>query len=241
MGMENMDPAMEGGADGGLEGAGGGGGGGAAQASARSFSLTGVAMLGEGRADELVEKAASQGIHALIVFDVVTKILGREKSRKLSRSVLAELYDVESKTKIASTRRLNIPTQLAMRDASIVEKLKKEVETELTALFAKADENYQMVDLPPQVNAQNVLGRVSTLAGEQPANPLPALSEIKFYQSRGLLPDNELTAAFHKILGDERGEQLVSGDAETKKKVAESLVTTAKGDGRTLPDLPPLR
>jgi hypothetical protein len=201
-------------------------------------NIPGVTVLRKGNEEELLQRAAREGIDALLVFHVKSKVIGLKK-KSTSRSVAIDLFDVASKTKLFAMKKpINLPTT-----SEAFEKQREEIYASLSELFAEADKHFQMVELPADAQPQPVLGRVSTLVAQEKADPLRALAEIKFYHSRGLLPDNELTTAFQGLLGDEPGAQLASGDAEAKKKVVETLLSSGQGAGqkRLLPDLPPLR
>ena len=62
-------------------------------------------------------------------------------------------------------------------------------------------------------------GRVSSLATAKHEMVLPVLVEIRFWQRKNLLSEDELVQAYKQLLGEEAGQQLATGDEETKKKI----------------------
>jgi hypothetical protein len=56
------------------------------------------------------------------------------------------------------------------------------------------------------------------LTASEPENPLPLLAEIRFYRSRDLITDEDVAAAFTKIVGEEVGKKLTSGTEDERKE-----------------------
>jgi hypothetical protein len=198
-------------------GPGGAGMGGGAMGTAGSTA--GLTLLGVGKKEQLLEKAAQQGIQVLAFFDVEVKF--NVKTRLTTNETKLTLYDV-SKRKSPEKERM-LTTTRPFNNLKIQNDRSQNkddgIEKEFTRMFEFVDESLRMTPLPEGLNTDNVKRRAAGIAAARHDHVLPVLAELRFWNRKNLLPAEDLETAYKMLLGDERGSQLANGDEETKKKV----------------------
>ena len=183
----------------------------------------GISFVGFGKQEDLLQKAAREGLQVLAFFEVQIgqnpskTIITNETSVRLldvARKDDAERVSLYPPDKKARPQRFkNTEVQLARA------KNKKDgIEDEFRKIFEFVDQNLTMGNFPEALTPQVVQSRASFLASGKHENPLPVLVEILFWQRKNLLSEEELLNSFKQLLGDEPGAQLVMGDEEAKKK-----------------------
>jgi hypothetical protein len=90
-----------------------------------------------------------------------------------------------------------------------------------------ANDNFRQIDEfklqpVPDLDEAQVDKRMDDLEKKKPANPLPVLLEVRYYQLKGLIPIERANAFFTQILG-EQGNLLTSDDAKERKRAVEKL------------------
>jgi hypothetical protein len=188
--------------------------------------LPGLSYLGTGRQEDLLQKAAKEGIQLLAVFESEVKIVPR--TGVVNNETELFIFDVAKKAQLFPVKDESGNLRLRFLNTKVQGDRMQNKDDGLNAAFTKlfqfVDKNLTMGDVPEAIQPEHVQGRVSALASEKHADVLPVLCEITFWQRRNLLGEAEMLQAFKTLLGDENGEKLATGDEETKKKAIEKSV-----------------
>lgn len=193
--------------------------------------MPGVMFLGVGKEKELLAKAKEEGLDALILYEIKV-----EPTRTVVvNTTKLTIYDVTKGTETGGSKVIK---------TNVVEAARKEkkgvdpVDDAFEKLFASMDTTYKMGDLPANIMPVHIAARVTKLADSAPENRLPVLLEIAFYQTKGLITEEEMSAAFAKLLGPEVSKELVGTPAERQKAIATLLPKasspTVPGGGKRL-------
>lgn len=213
------------GGPGGLPGFGGRGGppgfggqpgiGGAAGEGAMASGLT---MLGIGSEKDLREKARKNGIDVLAMFRVKVSV---NRAGIIVNETELTILDA-SKTGAAPLHTTRPLTNVKVQQARAQNK-DDGVDKELKQLFEFIDKELCVANLPEGLTPEVVkTKRVDLLAKGTYENPLPVLSEIRFYNRSKLLNDVDAVGAFSQLLGSEAAAKtLLEGKEEDRKKVVE--------------------
>jgi hypothetical protein len=78
--------------------------------------------------------------------------------------------------------------------------------------------------LPASLQPELAERRVMALAKLQRENPLPLLSEIKFYRQLDLVSVQQQLAAYQMLLGTEAGAELLAGTAAERRQAIEKWI-----------------
>lgn len=196
--------------------------------------LPGVTYIGVGSTRELRDKAQQQGMNVLLIFQV--KVAKNPRTGSISNDTRLVLQDVATGTELARGDELN---NVKIQNAREKDSGDDTVEN----MFAKflgqqVDQKLKAVELPAAVTADAIRqSRLPLLTASEVDNPLPLLAEIRFYRTRDLLTDEDVLAAFTKIVGEEAGKKLATGtEDERKEAVSEWLPSkdSVKGSPRLL-------
>ena len=198
---------------GGLGFGGGEEGGFAGGQAAASASTRGITMLGVGPERELVKKAKEQGVDVMVLFDVTVKV--NTKTGLVNNDTKVILIDVAKRARLHTGRPLNNFKVQNARSASKEDGISKEIDK----MFEFIDNNLTMGPPPSQLTSAHITARVANLVSSKPIDPLPVLTEIRFWHRRNLLDDDALTAAFSQMLSPEIGEQLATGTEDERKAI----------------------
>ena len=173
--------------------------------------------LGVGRQDDLLLKAAREGIPVLALFNVEVKF--NVKTNLVTNETELILFDVAKKAKLdrASTGKFNNLKVQSDRTNNKDDGLQKA----FADFFKVVDETLVVSPFPSGLKPEHVKGRVSSLATAKHEMVLPVLVEIRYWQRKNMLSEEELVQAYKQLLGEEAGQQLATGDEETKKKIVE--------------------
>ncbi|MFV1966903.1 MAG: hypothetical protein ACC628_15870, partial [Pirellulaceae bacterium] len=180
---------------------------------------TGQTFLGVGKKAQLLEKAAQQGIQVLALFDV--EVIFNRKTNLTTNDTKLALYDVSKRNSPEKERMLATTKSFNNLKIQNDRQQKKDdgIEKEFSRLFKFVDEELKMAALPAGLNADNVKRRAAAIAAAKHDHVLPVLAELRFWNRKNLLPEEDLANHYKMLLDDERGEQLATGDEEAKKKV----------------------
>ena len=226
-------------APGGLGGPGGPGGGGAGGVEAIEADpeavFAGITFLGKGAASELLEEAQKRGIDVLVVFEVQLK--DNVRPQLVTNDTRLVVYDVRGgiKATLVRTPELNNIQIQRFRDEDDEDSKEEDpVDAAFARFWEMLDEDpsagLMLTEIPEQLQSENVLGRIRSLLDSPPENPLPVLSEIKFYQRRGLLSDEHLKMAYQRLIGELPGGKLAEGTLEERTEVLDRWLPKT-GDG----------
>jgi hypothetical protein len=174
-------------------------------------SLTpGVMMLGVGSVRDMLEKARSQGLDLLAVFDVSVSVSSRDEAKN---ATMLTVYDVKSGEKLVSTRRLN---HLAYAKA-IEDGRPNQIEEELDSVFQEGVDKTHKSEALPELTSDVAQRRIENLLKQEHSNPLPVLAEIRQYFALDLISQADFVAAAEALIGGENARKLVDGDVEERE------------------------
>ena len=103
------------------------------------------------------------------------------------------------------------------------------VQKEIESLFAYIDESLTMCPPPDVLNSELIKKRVASLVGRKTEDPLPVLTEIRYWHRRNLLDDEGLAAAFSAMLSPEIGARLATGSEEERQAIVKRWLPAASG------------
>ncbi|MEZ6091931.1 MAG: hypothetical protein R3C05_28780 [Pirellulaceae bacterium] len=180
----------------------------------------GLFYLGTGRADELLEKAQEEGLDAFLRIDVSVN----------KNAVNGWVYN-ESGVRWISTatgQSLGRPSKKLDNRAVFQAMESKDadpeqiVREELAAVFGSGMDDWKLNPFP-ELTPAAAMTRVGRLIKDTPENPLEALAEIRLYEAKGLLTEDQVHTAFDMIMGD-RGLILAAGPADRREELLEPMV-----------------
>jgi hypothetical protein len=227
-GMGGMGGGM-GGMGEGMGGMGGEGGGGAKNASA---IMPGVTMLGQGTTDGILARAATEGIDAVLLFDV--QVVNIVKVKLVRNTTTLQLFDVASRREIQSTSAmLNIKMQVE-RELAKKQKKPDPLDTAIEKVIKMLDMSYKMRKIPALTAEIVQSNRLLSLVADKPSNPLRALAEVMFYHQNNLCPDEHRKIAFDQLVGPQNADKLLNGSKQDKLAAVDVYldVETAKVIGQ---------
>ena len=196
-------------------------GGGRPAPNATSPITTGLCFVGVESQEKLLGKAAREGLQVLVLVKIDVKV--NLKTKLITNETELVLLDVAKKAELYSTAGFN---NLKIQNDRTNNK-KDGVQEEFTKLFEYIDANLVVSPLPTALKPEHVQGRVTALAASKPDNLLPVLAEIRYWQRQNMLTEEQMTAAFKQLLGDDMGAQLATGEEEAKKKLLEKWLPKA--------------
>ncbi len=222
------------GRSGGYGGRGGGGSSGDKPDGERIAQIMpGVVMLGEASRKKLFDRAEEQGVDMLILIDCTSE--SNKRMGRVTSEYRVRLYDVAAQSvQLAGTNRIkNVDVQKARakdpEDDSIIK--------EITKIFTVADTGavikdkkvrpYKLIEFPSTTESakKSILSTAIALVKNKDVSPLAKLSELKFYQSRGLLSQAHAAAAMKKVAPQRAGKlATVSDEGELRTLLSEWLV-----------------
>jgi hypothetical protein len=196
----------------------------------------GIVFLGEAVAsDEILAVAKQANIDLVLHFDVILRKGRNEAVQNLSRCRLLQVsppVDSQGRSRHLVVTSKAMDSNEAQQFAAAGRMDEREYVTEqLSTLFSIIDENVKVVDLP-QLPAEVAKRRIGTIISGSDAKSLRTLAEIRFYQSKNLINESEVEAAF-EIVGGQEGLLLLYGPTaeriETARRWAIESVTGTSG------------
>ncbi len=139
----------------------------------------------------------------------------------LQTNLAVKIYDVARNQELWSSRTLNsrrVEASLAGARAG-----DNPAQDFVDDLLKFVDQNLHLAEMPT-LDPSVVARRAQTLAAQKHENPLPALVELRYYASKGLLDEATLREHFSAILGPQDGAELSAGDAEQRRQAVEALL-----------------
>ena len=160
--------------------------------------MPGVTMLGRQNQAKLLEMAAEEQLDLLLVLDILVD--RNFKARLVTNSTRVRLYDVRSGEMVASTGKLNnVVVQRELAENVDADPEDTRIIREMNKIFEVADEQYQMKEFPSSAEPKHAIAFVKNLLSDPSPNPLWKLSEVRFYESRGLLKAEHAASAWKRI------------------------------------------
>ncbi len=172
-----------------------------------------VAILGSGSQSRLVDQARNAGLDMVAVFELIVKSLG--VGTKTETIMRLRFVDVAIGEPLWVSGRLSdIKIRAAMHEGR-----------DLAGDFvgkatAEIDQNFCLKPMP-SLKPEHIQGRLATLAEEASDSPdsLPILVELRYYQAKQLLTPEQATPIYNKIVGDDKGSTLATGDGDQRRQV----------------------
>jgi hypothetical protein len=84
------------------------------------------------------------------------------------------------------------------------------VETEVKQAIEALDKVLKPIPLPEALTTERAKKRIEDLVAAKPADPLPVIVEARYYVTKGLLPETEMTHAAVALLGEAEYAQLIA-------------------------------
>ena len=187
--------------------------------------LPGISFLGRKERAKLLEQAKEQNLQILLVFDVqVASPAPNPKTGIVTTNTSVDLYDVQTGKKIHATQQLSNVTVQLTRESPRFQRKNDPVDVMVEGIVTAIDERIKLKPMPAGLNPQNTLNRVTSLVSSQYENPLPVLTEIRYYNSRELLTDELLRKAYEHMLGKDAGKSLAEGSASKKQEAIQQWI-----------------
>lgn len=185
----NPDFAGDPGADFGAGGDGAGGEGGGRKNDEKVAQIApGILWLGTGTAKDLEQRAAEHNLDVIVMYDVT--IRPSQTGTWVNNTTKFRIANLKLKETIYSSTLLN--------NVKVIEQRKRnkgsgkdEVDEDIEKAAAAIDAKVKVGPFPSGLKPEHVLARLSALAADPQLDLLPALTEARFYQAKGLLPDKD--------------------------------------------------
>ena len=190
--------------------------------SALPMWIPGIMYLGIGPTKEMVSKASDADVDILIHFEVIIKEDRNENVQNISR---CRLINVSSGKSIGLSKPIDSVAEQKLPEASGG---RVYIEKQLDNLFDILDRDVAVTSLPtltPEVAKR----RLATLMGTSPPRSLRTLAEIRLYQSRQLLNQEEVETAFD-IVGGTESLTFLYGLANERTAMAHAWATKGPDD-----------
>jgi hypothetical protein len=186
----------------------------------------GIVWLGfESTGASAARKAAPLGIDCVLLLDVKVQI-GRNAPPRNKTKVTAT--DVSSLKPVAATPTVDQFDVYEMRE--LRPNAPDPVDQAIKTLFESLVPLYAMQEMP-EISAESALNRARQLIADPPADPLPALAEMRYYLHKGLMDEAQYAIACKNLATEPGvGEKLGSQSEEDRIAAVEALVEAMSGD-----------
>ena len=174
----------------------------------------GLVFLGEGPADEVMPFARAAKIDLLLHFEVVLKAGRNDSMQNTSRCKLMNV--VTGKQEIVSKGMSTLEASKLAGAGRLNER--EYVQEQLRSLFGFIDRAATVMEMPA-LTPEIARRRVATLVGSPQSRSLRTLAEVRMYQVKNLLTDEEVEAAFD-IVGGAEGLMMLHGPQGEKIDLA---------------------
>ena len=162
----------------------------------------GLEFVGEGSSGEMSELASTQQIDYLIHFDVVLKQTGRQNQVFVQNVSRARLIDVSRRKSLIVSKAIDSGEVRQMQSAGRMPDPSAYVTEQMSNLWRAVDRETKLVPMP-KLNSESVRRRIGQLIRSGGRRNLRTLSEIRLYQSLGLIDQAEVAKAFDIVGGSD--------------------------------------
>jgi hypothetical protein len=171
-----------------------------------------VVFLGSDSLAQLLDAARHEALDRIVVINLSPKVIGLQRRRDVLMTV--RLVDVASGQSQWASPQLRASQMMAAVQAggnpaaAMVGEVMKEVDAR------------HVLEPMPALQSEHVAARVSALAKElsdQPAEMLPVLVELRYYQAKGLLDTGAAAEMYDRVVGIGQG-SLLAGDDEARRR-----------------------
>ncbi|MEZ6095096.1 MAG: hypothetical protein R3C03_12850 [Pirellulaceae bacterium] len=186
--------------------------------------MPGVMCVGEGKEEDLLERAKKMNLDAVLIFQV--KVI--ESRKKFFSQTALKVYDPNKPDEeLAKTKSLRNSLVMEERENS---RSDDPVEESLDKLFQEyIDTNLRGADLPV-LTPEVVESRVDSIL-QDPQDKLRAAVEVMGYFRKDLLSMDKAQAALDELLNG-GGSLLLTGNSSDKQQFVEKVVAEFAGQGR---------
>ncbi|MGB0595529.1 MAG: hypothetical protein ACPGLY_02375 [Rubripirellula sp.] len=174
----------------------------------------GIVSLGVADSKEILAAARAANLDFVFHFDVSIKKM-RTQTQNSSR---CRLLNVRTGKSVGMSRVMDSVEASKFAAAGRMDE-RAYVEDQLSGLLGIIDRQLKVVDIPTALTAEAVRGRIATLLASDTARSLRTLAEIRLYQAKQLISDQEVEAAFD-IVGAAEGLTLLHGSQKESVNVA---------------------
>ncbi len=174
----------------------------------------GIVSLGVADSDEILAAARAANLDFVFHFDVSIKQM-RTQTQNSSR---CRLLNVRTGKSVGMSRVMDSVEASKFAAAGRMDE-RAYVEDQLNGLLGIIDRQLKVVEVPTALTNDAVRGRIATLMSSDTARSLRTLAEIRLYQAKKLLSDQEVEAAFD-IVGAAEGLTLLHGSQQESVTVA---------------------
>ncbi|MDF1840615.1 MAG: hypothetical protein P1U77_04230 [Rubripirellula sp.] len=174
----------------------------------------GIVSLGVADSKEILAAARAANLDFVFHFDVSIKKM-RTQTQNSSR---CRLLNVRTGKSVGMSRVMDSVEASKFAAAGRMDE-RAYVEDQLSGLLGIIDRQLKVVDIPTALTAEAVRGRIATLMASDTARSLRTLAEIRLYQAKQLISDQEVEAAFD-IVGAAEGLTLLHGSQKESVSVA---------------------
>ena len=186
--------------------------------------------LGMGTAQEMRKVAQRNFVDVLLLFDIEER-RGNQTGVE-SQTISLTVLDVWTGQPLLKGDRINYLKRERSRNEPLFQDPVEKVAREMDELLTK---RLRPEPIPVELRASHAAKRVAGVVKLRRENPLPILSEIKFYRDANLLTASQYVEAIGTVTGSESATELVAGTpAERKEALREWLPrprTYAKSNG----------
>ena len=174
----------------------------------------GVIFLGEGRLQDIMPAARAARLDLLLHFEVVLKAGRNEYIQNTARCRLMN---------IATGKQAAVSTGMSNAEASQMTRAGRQTErdyvmAQLSSLLAFIDREATVSDMPA-LTQEIARRRVEALVGSPESRSLRTLAEVRMYQAKNLLTDEEVEAIFD-IVGGAEGLLMLHGPESERIEMA---------------------
>lgn len=179
----------------------------------------GIVVLGVSTEEKVYDLARKQDID--VVLFVRIKVgppkVGRAANAPPQSTFQLKLLDVSRPGEFIYVCRPldNVKVTTAMASAHLDDPIKAIVDNATQAIDTKL-----VLGEMPAMTPELAQKRAEYLAKGSSENPLPGLMELRYYQSKGLLTTEQVTAAYKQIVGDD-GVKLATGSPRERRNVVD--------------------
>jgi len=179
-----------------------------------------VAMLEEADMEQLHEAALKEKVDVLLVANIRARA-GR--SRRTPSTILTlRIMAVGGPQELCAFKSL---TSNRVEAAQKTDKGASDPADELIKEVMQYIDNHLPLVEMPNLTAKVAGGRAATLAAEKADSPLPILAELRYYQWRELLKDEDLAQCYAKLLGPRDGPNLAGGTPQQRREILLRLLS----------------
>jgi hypothetical protein len=187
----------------------------------------GVLLVGEGKKEDLIDRAREMGLDVLFMFNV------RVSSSRVPTSTtglkVVNLHSDDAEV-LYTSRSLKSDVVAKNRDAGINEKSDPVVQALDLVFEEMLDDKLRAQPLPENLKPEHVAGRIMQLMEQSNPDPLAAAVEIVGFHRMELLDAELAEKALDKVLGDGKGKVLLTGTSEERQAVLAEYLPTGDSD-----------